>query len=77
MANETVYSTGMWTLGLGYSADRAVLIAHPDLEAFVGGGHGIIGTAVQAAMDDSMNQTPESRLHGTGRPILLPSSDTH
>jgi hypothetical protein len=40
----------------------AVIIAHPDLEAFVGGGHGIIGTAVVAAMDDSMNQTPESRL---------------
>ncbi|WP_316206869.1 MULTISPECIES: DUF6778 family protein [unclassified Bradyrhizobium] len=40
----------------------AVIVAHPDLEAFVPGGRGIIGTAVMAAMDSSMNQTPDGRL---------------
>jgi DNA-binding CsgD family transcriptional regulator len=40
----------------------AVILAHPDLEAFVHGGAGIIGTAVQAAIDSSRNETQEDRL---------------
>jgi hypothetical protein len=40
----------------------AVIVAHPDLEAFMPGGHGIIGVAVAAAMDNAMNQTQESKL---------------
>ncbi len=40
----------------------AVILAHPDLEAFALGPAGVIGTAVQAAIDNSRNETPESRL---------------
>ena len=40
----------------------AVIIAHPELQAFVPGGHGVIGVAVRAAIDSSMQQTPEEQL---------------
>ena len=40
----------------------AVILAHPDLEAFVLGGGGLIRTAVQAAIDSSRNETPEGKL---------------
>jgi len=40
----------------------AVIIAHPELQTFVPGGHGLIGVAVRAAIDNSMKQTPEEQL---------------
>jgi hypothetical protein len=40
----------------------AVIISHPEIEAFVPGGHGLIGAAVQAAMDSSRNETQDGRL---------------
>jgi hypothetical protein len=40
----------------------AVIIAHPDVQAFLLRGSGIIGVAVASAMDNATNQTQESRL---------------
>ena len=40
----------------------AVIIVNPEVQAALVGGHGVIGFAVQAAIDNSANQTPESRL---------------
>jgi len=40
----------------------AVIISNPKAESFVVVGHGIIGTAVGAAIDSSRNETPEGRL---------------
>jgi hypothetical protein len=40
----------------------AVIITNPDLKVFVPGGHGIIGTAVAAAIDNARNETPEGKL---------------
>lgn len=40
----------------------ATIIVHPKLAAFVLGGRGLVGTAVQAAIDSSRNQTQEGQL---------------
>jgi Family of unknown function (DUF6778) len=40
----------------------AVIIANPDLRAFMLAGQGIVGTAVQAAIDNSSAQSPADKL---------------
>jgi hypothetical protein len=40
----------------------ALIIAHPDLRAFLLAGQGLVGTAVQAAIDSSAAQSPAEQL---------------
>jgi hypothetical protein len=40
----------------------ATIAAHPKLSAVVGGARGLIGTAVQAAVDNARNETQEGQL---------------
>lgn len=58
--------------GRGMTADAnlvdartgAVIIANPDLRAFLAAGQGIVGTAVQAAIDSASAQSPAEKLVG-------------
>jgi len=42
----------------------ALIIAYPDVRAFVAVGNGIVGTAVQAAIDSASAQSPADKLIG-------------